>query len=103
MLTTGCKQRMSWQQIAMATKMAPLNRRALDIRWIKKPRYRKFVVIGSIIFSVNVLLVHVLVNSYRDPSLEEEDPSGRGRYHVEVRVACIFIPTFSLKLVFIGP
>ncbi|EEB12513.1 hypothetical protein Phum_PHUM186990 [Pediculus humanus corporis] len=63
--------------------MAIFKHRALDIRWLRKPRCRKIVIIISVIFSVNVFLVYSLVNSYSDPSLEEEDPSGRGRYHLE--------------------
>lgn len=65
-------------------KMAIFKYRALDIRWLRKPRFRKFVVIVSVIFSINVFLVYNLVNSYSDSALQEEDPSGRGRYHLEV-------------------
>lgn len=66
--------------------MAIFKHRTLDIRWLRKPRYRKFVIIVSVIFSVNVFLVYSLVNSYSNPALEEEDPSGRGRYHLEVSI-----------------
>ncbi|KAL0271535.1 UNVERIFIED_CONTAM: hypothetical protein PYX00_008598 [Menopon gallinae] len=63
--------------------MAVFKHRALDIRWLRKPRYRKFVVIVSILFSINVFLVCNLVSSYNDPAAGEEDPSGRGRYHLD--------------------
>ncbi|KAK6630884.1 hypothetical protein RUM44_003054 [Polyplax serrata] len=42
--------------------MAIFKYRALDIRWLRKPRF---------------------LNSYSDSALQEEDPSGRGRYHLE--------------------
>jgi len=63
--------------------------RPLDIRWMRKPRYKKLIIVGGIVFTLNVCLVHVLVKSYRDPLLEPEDPSGRGKSFVEVS----YLPT----------
>lgn len=77
------------RNVYFSVKMAVFKHRALDIRWLRKPRYRKFVVIVSILFSINVFLVCNLVSSYNDPAVGEEDPSGRGRYHLDVRI-CLY-------------